>query len=100
MSTNRYAVLFLGLLAAQPIMAKDVATEQYNVSAAREHYNAVRSEYEDLAQRTEAQAKHVAQEQARLDEMRKEQKAAKARLDATKSKLRQREQALSKAWDS
>jgi len=100
MSTKRYAALFLGLLAAQPIMAKDVATEQYNVSAAREHYNEVRSEYEDLIQRTEAQAKRVAQEQARLDEMSKEQKVAKARLDAAKSKLKQREQALNKAWGS
>jgi septal ring factor EnvC (AmiA/AmiB activator) len=100
MSTKRYAVLFLGLLAAQPVMAKDVATEQYNVSAAREHYNEVRSEYEDLTQRTEAQAKRVAQEQARLDEMRKEQKAVKARLDAAKNKLKQREQALNKAWGS
>ena len=80
MYAKRYAVLFLGLLASPPIMAKDVATEQYNVSAAREHYNEVRSEYEDLAQRTEAQAKRVAQEKARLDEMRKSQKAAKARL--------------------
>lgn len=100
MPTKRYAILFLGLLAAQPIMAKDVATEQYNVSAARGHYNEARSEYEDLTQRTEAQAMRVAQEQARLDEMSKDQKAAKARLDAAKSKLKQREQALNKAWGS
>ena len=78
MAAKRYAVLFLGLLASQPIMAKDVATEQYNVSAAREHYNEVRSEYEDLTQRVEAQAKRVAQEQARLDEMKR---AARSRAE-------------------
>jgi peptidoglycan hydrolase CwlO-like protein len=100
MSMKHCIAIMLGVIVAQPLMAKDVATEQYNVSAAREHYNEVRSEYEDLTQRAEAQAKRVAQEQARLDEMRKEQKEAKARLEAARNKLKQREQALNKAWGS
>ena len=46
----------------------------------------------------DAQSKRVVQEQARLDELRKKQKAAKARLDVAKGQLKQRELALDKAW--
>ena len=100
MSMKHCTALMLGVLVAQPLMAKDVATEQYNVSVAREHYNEVRSEYESATEMADAQAKRVAQEQARLDELRKQQKTAKARLDLAKGKLKQRELALDKAWDN
>jgi hypothetical protein len=98
MSMKHCIAFMLGVIAAPPLMAKDVATEQYNVSVAREHYNDVRSEYESVTEMAEAQAKRVAQEQARLDELRKQQKAAKARLDTAKGKLKQRELALDTAW--
>lgn len=88
----------LGVLTAEPLMAKDAATEQYNVSIAREQYNNARSEYESISEMAEAQARRVAQEQARLDELRKRQKVARTRLDIVKDKLKQREQALDKAW--
>jgi len=98
MSMKHCIMLILGVLTAEPLMAKDVATEQYNASVAREQYNDARSEYESVTELAEAQAGRVAQEQARLDELRKRQKAAKARLDIAKGKLKQREQALDKAW--
>jgi len=44
------------------------------------------------------QVQRVAQEQARLEALQKDQKAAKARLEAAKGKLKQRELALDKAW--
>lgn len=95
---KRTVALLLGLLAVQPIMAKDAATEQYNVSVAREQYNDARSEYESVTELAEAQAGRVRQEQARLYELGKRQKAARARMDIAKGKLKQREQALDKAW--
>lgn len=95
---KRTVALLLGLLAVQPIMAKDAATEQYNVSVAREQFNDARSEYESVTELAEAQAGRVRQEQARLDELGKRQKAARARMDIAKGKLKQREQALDKAW--
>jgi predicted nucleic acid-binding Zn-ribbon protein len=95
---KRTIALLLGLLAVQAVMAKDAATEQYNVSVAREQYNDARSEYESVTDLAEAQAGRVAQEQARLDELRKRQKAARTSLDIAKGKLKQREQALDKAW--
>lgn len=98
--TRPLAILLLGAFAMPPAMARDVATEQYNVSAAREHYNAVRAEYEAATQQAAVQAKRVAQEKAHLDELRKQQQAAKARLDTARSKLKQREQALEHAWNS
>ena len=98
MSMKHCIAFMLGVLAAEPLMAKDVATEQYNASVAREHYNEVRSEYESVKEMADAQSKRVVQEQARLDELRKKQKAAKARLDDAKGQLKQRELALDKAW--
>jgi uncharacterized protein involved in exopolysaccharide biosynthesis len=100
MSMKHCIALMLGVIVALPLMAKDVATEQYNVSVAREHYNDARSEYESVTEMAEAQAQRVAQEQARLDALKKQQKAAKARLDSTTGKLKQREQALDTAWGS
>jgi len=98
MTIQHCIVLMLGFLLASPLLAKDVATEQYNVSVARKQYNDARSEYEVITEMAEAQAVRVAQEQARLDELGKRQKAAKASLDIAKGKLKQREQALDKAW--
>jgi hypothetical protein len=98
MSIKHCIAIMLGVIVAQPLMAKDVATEQYNASVARAHYNDVRSEYESVTEMADAQSKRVVQEQARLDELRKKQKAAKARLDVAKGKLKQRELALDKAW--
>lgn len=98
MSMKHCLALMLGVLTAEPLMAKDAATEQYNVSIAREQYNNARSEYESISEMAEAQARRVAQEQARLDELRKRQKAARARLDIAKDKLKLREQELDKAW--
>lgn len=90
----------IGLLLMQPAWARDVATEQYNASVARKHFLETRSEYEAIVERAEQQAARVAQEQARLDELRKQQKAAKARMDEAKAKLKQRELALEKAWNN
>jgi septal ring factor EnvC (AmiA/AmiB activator) len=96
----RFFALLLSLFVIPVAWSKDVATEQFNVSAAREHYQQTQSEYAALTQRVELQVQRVAQEQARLDALQKDQKMAKARLEAAKGKLRQRELALDKAWDN
>jgi septal ring factor EnvC (AmiA/AmiB activator) len=94
----RLCALLLSLFAIPAAWSKDVATEQFNVTAAREHYQQVQSEYAALTQRVEMQVQRVTQEQARLEALQKDQKAAKARLEAAKGKLKQRELALDKAW--
>jgi chromosome segregation ATPase len=83
-----------------PAWAKDVATEQYNATQARQRYLDSRDQYETLTAKVEAQAQRVAQEQARLDEVRKGQQAAKVRMDEAQARMKERQEALQKAWNN
>jgi predicted nucleic acid-binding Zn-ribbon protein len=98
---TRIPVIFLtGCLLALPAWGKDVATEQYNATQARKHYLQARDEYETLTRQADAQAQRVAQEQARLEDLRKRQQAAKAEMDGANTKMKERHGALEKAWNS
>ena len=93
-------ILLMGCLFAVPAWAKDVATEQYNATQARQRYLDSRDQYETLSQQTEAQTLLVTQEQARLDELRKGQQAAKVRMDEAQARMKERQAALDKAWNN
>jgi hypothetical protein len=93
-------IFLMGCLLALPAWAKDVATEQYNATQARKHYLEIREEYEALTVQAEAQAQRVAQEQARLDQLRKGQQAAKVRMDGAQTRMKARQAALDKAWNN
>ena len=92
--------LTLWLLVLPAAWARDVATEQYNATQARKHYLDIRDEYETLTAKAEAQAQRVAQEQARLNELRKGQQAAKSRMDEAQARMKERQAALDKAWNN
>ena len=92
--------LTLWLLVLPAAWARDVATEQYNATQARKHYLDIRDEYEALTAKAEAQAQRVAQEQARLNELRKGQQAAKSRMDEAQARMKERQAALDKAWNN
>lgn len=93
-------ICLMGCLLALPAWARDVATEQYNATEARKHYLEARDEYETLTKQADAQAQRVAQEQARLDDLRKRQQTAKTDMDAANAKMKERHGALEKAWSS
>jgi chromosome segregation ATPase len=93
-------IVLMGCLFAVPAWAKDVATEQYNATQARQRYLDSRDQYETLTAKVEAQAQRVAQEQARLDEVRKGQQAAKVRMDEAQARMKERQEALQKAWNN
>jgi len=98
---TRISMIFLmGCLFVVPAWAKDVATEQYNATQARQRYLDSRDQYETLTAQAEAQAQRVAQEQARLDELRKGQQAAKVRMDEAQARMKERQEALQKAWNN
>jgi chromosome segregation ATPase len=93
-------IVLMGCLFSVPAWAKDVATEQYNATQARQRYLDSRDQYETLTAKVEAQAQRVAQEQARLDEVRKGQQAAKVRMDEAQARMKERQEALQKAWNN
>jgi septal ring factor EnvC (AmiA/AmiB activator) len=83
-----------------PTLARDVATEQYAVSAAQHEYADAKSNYDALSQQLASQQKVVAREQARLKELQKEQAGAKASMAKAKTKLDQQEKTLDRAWNA
>ena len=93
-------IALMGCLFSVPAWAKDVVTEQYNATQARQRYLDSRDQYETLTAKVEAQAQRVAQEQARLDELRKGQQAAKVRKDESQARMKERQEALQKAWNN
>lgn len=99
MKTIVPAVL-LGLLCAHPAMSRDVGVEQYNVSAAEHEYEEAQTGLEDVNARVRAQEKRIADEQARLKELQKEQVAARARVAKARNDLEQKQKALDRAWSA
>lgn len=91
--------LLLGLTTSMPLMAKDVAMEQYNFSAAQKDYDEAKSDVEAATQTVKAQEKRVAQEQARLKEQQQKLSEAKAHLVKAKAQLDKQQKALDRAWD-
>jgi len=79
-------------------LAKDLATEQYNVTAAKKAYAEAKSDYDASTQLLKEQENRVAQEQARLKGQQKKQAAAKARLTKAKSHLDKQQQVIDNAW--
>jgi septal ring factor EnvC (AmiA/AmiB activator) len=83
-----------------PALAKDLATEQYNVTAAKKEYAEAKSDYDAATQSVKEQEKRVSQEQARLKEQKKKQASAKDRLAKAKSNLDKQQKVIDKAWKS
>ena len=100
MSKLGYAIPLLALFIAAPLAAKDVATEQYNVSAARKQYDTAHSEYDEVTHLIEVQKQRLAQEQSRLEDLQQRQQAAKAEMDKAQGRLKQQEKTLDKAWNT
>jgi hypothetical protein len=96
----RYSFLWLLLFMPAVVSAKDVASEQYSVSAAQEQYDTAKAEHENAIQRVKDQEKRVSQEQARLKELLKKQAVAKAALDQARAHLAHQQKALDRAWQS
>jgi hypothetical protein len=86
------------LIAAAPAQAKDIAIEQYKMTALQKEYGGAQSDYDTTTQLLKEQEKRVAQDQARLQDLRQKQAAAKAHLDKTKAELDREQKSLDQAW--
>ncbi len=82
-----------------PALARDVAMEQFSVTAARKDYEAAKTRNEDLSAKISDQEKRVRQEQSRLKELQLQQSVATEKLAMTKTELEKRQKALERAWD-
>lgn len=92
-------IMLTALFIASPLQAKDVATEQYNATAAQKEYDEAKSNYDAATKLVKEQEAQVTQEQLRLKELQKKQSASKADLAKTKTQLDQQQKALNRAWN-
>ena len=79
--------------------AKDITTEQRNAYDARKAYNNNKSAHENLLTRIADQEKRVSDEQARLNQLKADEVAAKAKLDQSKNNLDEQVRILNDVWE-
>lgn len=94
-----FILILCGFALPMPLFARDVAMEQFSVTAARKDYETAKTRNEDLSVKISDQEKRVQQEQARLKELQLQQSLATEKLAATKAELEKKQKALERAWD-
>lgn len=104
MIKNRSTLACLVLMAASAIpfsaIAKDAATEQYNVTAAAREVELAKSDYAAAREQVKLQTQRVSQEQARLKTEKQKLANAKARLAKAQANLDARKKVFDKTWNS
>lgn len=80
--------------------AKDITNEQRQAYEARKRYIDNKSDYEKLLRNISKQEEHVAEEQEKLEQLKKDEVAAKAKLEQSKADLEVKNQQLNDVWDS
>ncbi len=93
--------LYLLLICAsfcQSVVARDISNEQRAASQARDRYNNAVANDKNLALQIAEQEKRVANEQARLNELRNKQTESKALLESTQLELDEKVKTLENAW--
>lgn len=93
------ALLGLVLLYSAQVLAKDVATEQFVVTEARNNYDQAKADYDASTVMVNDQKKRVAQDQAILKERKNKQTKAKAKLVKAQALLNKRQKELNNAWN-
>ena len=97
--TALYIAVLLMAFLAPAVQARDVATEQYNVTAAQNAFDDTKSDYDATTQQLKDQEKRVTEAHAMLKALQKKQAAAKLNLAKAKLKLDKENKALSRAWN-
>lgn len=86
-------------LASGLAISKDITNEQRNAYEAREAYNKRKSEHAALTKHVMQQEQRVAQEQARLDQLKADEAQAQTAVEKAKVNLDQSVKALNDVWE-
>lgn len=79
-------------------LARDVETQQYNVGVAQESLNKTQADLDAANEKVKLQKQRIAQEQAILRDLQKQQEAAKQEHNKAKANLDKQQKALDEAW--
>ena len=98
MTLTFYMILFISVLSTTA-SARDINVEQHNASEARKQYNSAKENYESLSKQISTIEQHIAEQQAKLDQLKSEQATAQVNLDNAKINLDQKVEILERAWE-
>lgn len=93
------ALFSLISLSSTLVLARDVATEQFVVTAAQKDYDNAKSDYDAATVMVNDHKKRIAQDQVILKERQNKQLAAKAKLVKAQALLNKRQNELNNAWN-
>lgn len=93
------ALFSLISLSSTLVLARDVATEQYIVTAAQKDFDHAKADYDASTVMVNDQKKRVAQDQVILKERQNKQTKAKAKLVKAQALLNKSQNELNNAWN-
>jgi peptidoglycan hydrolase CwlO-like protein len=79
--------------------ARDINVEQHNASEARDRYNKAQANYESVSKQISTLEQHIAEQQAKLNELKSKQSATQTEIDQAKMDLDNKIEILNKAWE-
>lgn len=97
--TTRSLLSVVILCCSTVTLAKDISNEQNNAYQARKLYNKNKSSHQDLLTRIQQQEKRVAEEQARLNDLKAKEVNAQTAVDQSKIDLDAKTQKLNEVWE-
>lgn len=84
---------------SSPALARDINVEQHNASEARKEYNNAKDNYDSITKQISTIEQHIAEQQAKLDQLKNEQANAQTNVDNAKVNLDQKVEILERAWE-
>jgi peptidoglycan hydrolase CwlO-like protein len=84
---------------SSPALARDINVEQHNASEARKEYNNAKDNYDSITKQISTIEQHIAEQQAKLDQLKNEQANAQTNVDNAKVNLHQKVEILERAWE-
>jgi peptidoglycan hydrolase CwlO-like protein len=84
---------------SSPALARDINVEQHNASEARKEYNNAKDNYDSITKQISTIEQHIAEQQAKLDQLKNEQANAQTNVDNAKLNLDQKVEILERAWE-
>ena len=97
--TLAFFIITLTSLTHSIAFARDINVEQHNASEARDRYNKAQANYESLSKQISTLEQHIAEQQAKLNELKNKQSATQTEIDQAKIDLDNKIEILNRAWE-
>jgi TolA-binding protein len=94
-----FFLIVISSLYSATSQARDINVEQHNASEARDQYNKARVNYENTSKEITTLEQNIAEQQAKLNELKNKQLTQQTNVDNSKLDLDNKIEILNKAWE-